>query len=153
MKRGYGEEVKFKGNPARFTLYYGGGDDGHLKMLASDILAKASVKHKYPGKCITNAYHGLSEGNLTRKHDFESQTISINGDSIYSRGKKKKKSKSPVKANAFNEFTRSLGYKPFEPQTFNIIDLLAQVPTVHRAYSHIMLFQRGITTGLQHYFN
>jgi YaaC-like protein len=89
-------------------------------------LAKAIIVHKNPAIDLRRSLHGLNEpaSNIRQRFTLTSQKVAIQGSRA-------------GRIAIVNEFVRTLGYSRLQSdQQWNVCDLLAQMPAIHRPYSH-----------------
>lgn len=98
-------------------------------------LAKAIILHRKPKRDLRRALHGIVESrhNVRQRFTLTSQEVVI-------------MPAQPGRVAVLNELGHTLGYPRFRTNSsWNVCDLLAQIPAIHRAYSHT----RGVT---EHFF-
>ena len=90
-------------------------------------LAKTLIKVRNPRLNLTGAFHGLNE---TRENQA-AQRFRLTSQSVTIQDPRRNR------AHILNEFARAIEWAPLTAGArYEICDLLAQVPPVHRAYSH-----------------
>jgi hypothetical protein len=90
-------------------------------------LAKTLIKFRNPRLDLTGAFHGLKESSqnqAARRFRLTSQSVTIQGPRRN-------------RAHILNEFAKAIEWTPLPTEAgYDVCDLLAQVPSIHRAYSH-----------------
>jgi hypothetical protein len=89
-------------------------------------LAKSVIVHKSPNTDLRRSLHGINEAgnNIRQRFTLTSQQVVI-------------QPARPGRVTILNEFGRTLGYPRLPSnRAWGVCDLLAQIPAIHRSYSH-----------------